>query len=208
MEISSKIKESFDNIKEAIEGQQWYQELNSKWEELDPQSKTYLKFAAFGSFTLFLIVIVVSYMWGVHSLKRELSEKQALLTTLQSANDELNQLKGTLPSEATGGGKETGPWPTYFESLATAAGVDKSAISVSPEKSGAGISSDMAKESLFDISLKHVNIKQVVRYSFSLENSQRPIKLRNLLIDTKSDPSGYMDATLSVSAFILMEPKQ
>ena len=52
-----------------------------------------------------------------------------------------------------------------------------------------------------------MNIKQVVRYAASLESGSRPIKLRNLLIDTKTDPSGYLDATLALSAFTLVEQK-
>ena len=60
---------------------------------------------------------------------------------------------------------------------------------------------DQAKEAMFDLKLKHVTIRQVVRYAFFLESGGKPVKLRNLTIDTKGDPSGYLDATLAVSGF-------
>ena len=36
----------------------------------------------------------------------------------------------------------------------------------------------MSKESLFDLSIKHVSVKQVVRLAYFLENGSRPVKLR------------------------------
>jgi hypothetical protein len=93
------------------------------------------------------------------------------------------------------------PWHAYFESLAPNAGLDKSSLSVNSEKVGA--SNDQSKETLFDLNLKHVSIKQIVRFALALESGQKPIKLRNLSIDTKDDPAGYMDATLAISVFTL-----
>jgi len=83
--------------------------------------------------------------------------------------------------------------------MAGNSGIDKSGITASPEK--AGESSEQTKETLVDLNLKHVSIKQVVNFAVALESGARPVKLRNLQIDTKADPTGYMDATLSVSGF-------
>ena len=68
-----------------------------------------------------------------------------------------------------------------------------------PEKPGNP--SELAKEALIDLTLKKINIKQAVRYAFNLEHGARPVKLRNLSIETKSDNPGYVDAVLAVSAF-------
>lgn len=205
MEISEKITGWTAALTEFLNEQPWFQQIKSKYEELDPQSRTYLKFAAFGSSILLVIIIILSFIWSVYSLKSELTEKRKLLSLIQVANDEMRQFQDIIPSAASGGkgtDKDSVPWSTYFELLTGNAGLDKSALTISSEK--AGNSNDQTKEILFDLNLKHVNIKQVVRYAFFLENGQRPVKLRNLSIDTKGDSSGYLDATLSVSAFTLV----
>jgi hypothetical protein len=200
MESSSKFREWMSSISDSLNEQVWFQELKTKWEELDPQSRVYLQFAAAGVAILLLLFFILSSIWRVYSLKSELSERRTLLHMLQSANDEVRKTRDTLPAGALQEAEGEGAWTPYFEGLAGASGLDRSLLSVSGEK--AGTSTDQTKETLFDLSLKHVNIKQVVRYAFALENGQRPVKLRNLSIDTKNDPSGYLDATLAVSAFV------
>ncbi len=204
MESNSKFRELLDQFTDKLNEQQWFQELKSKWEELDPQSRTYLQFAGVGAGILSVFFIILSSIWSVHSLKKELSEKRALLSYIQAANDELFRLKET-GSNVAGKDREGGSWTNHFESLGATAGIDRSTVSVSSEKPGP--SSEQTKEVLYEISLKHVNIKQIVRYAFALENGQRPVKLRNLSIETKNDPTGYLDASLSVSGFTLVEPK-
>ena len=122
---------------------------------------------------------------------------------IETSTDELRRLQEALPGNALkGDAQEASPWSAYFETLATTAGMAKSNLNISTEKPGA--SSDQAKESLFDIDLKHVNVKQVIGYAVSLENGPRPAKIRNLFINTKGDPTGYMDATFAVSGFALV----
>jgi hypothetical protein len=201
---SDKIKEWFNNAVEALNKYEWFQDLKSRWDELDPQSQNYVRFASFGIACLSVMMIVMSSIWSVHSLKTELSEKRDLLKVIQNANDEMRRLRESTPQVGLSG-KDAGPWGPYLETLAATIGLDKTSVTVSAEKAGA--STEQTKESLFDVNLKHVNIKQVIRYAFSVENGQRPVKLRNLLIDTKSDPTGYLDATLALSAFSQVEPK-
>ena len=205
-ELISKLKEALSSLSSQIEEQAWYQELKSKWEELDPQSRLYLKVATFGSSILVILLVLLSAIWSVHSLKSELYEKRKLLSLIDSANDELRRLKDSAPAASASKmlDRESGPWSSYFESIAAIAGVGSN-FSVSSEKPGA--SGDQSKEALFEISLKHVNIKQAIQYALSLENGQRPVKLRNLTIDTKNTQDGYLDVTLAVSGFTLVVPK-
>ena len=200
--ISEAVSEFFSNISDRITEQAWFQELKGKWDELDPQSRLYLQIA--GAIATVLVVLggAGSFVWSVHSLKRELTEKSELLSQLQSANDELRRLRETTSSlgASTAGGND--PWQPYFATVAGSSGVPKESVTVSDEKKGTG--SDQVKESLFEINLKHVNLRQVVRFAFSLDSGMRPVKTRNLLVDTQGDPAGYMDATFSVSAFTLL----
>ncbi|MGK5087690.1 hypothetical protein WDW86_09040 [Bdellovibrionota bacterium FG-2] len=201
MANSGRVRQWFSSISDRISEQEAFQQLKSKWEELDSQSKTYLKFLLGGIFAVTVIFVSLSFIWSVHSLKSEVVEKTELLSILQSANDELKRLKD-LTSQVSSETKSTGPWAPYFESLATGAGIEKTALSSSPEKAGAP--HDLSKESLFDLSIKHVTIKQTVRFAFGLESGGRPVKIRHMEIDTKADPAGYMDATLAISAFNLV----
>src|SRR5205085_772836 len=153
------------------------------------------------------VILILSSIWSVHRLKGDLNEKQAILRMVQSASDEIKRLREALPPGSAAGmgagmGGAPDAWPVYFETVAMTSGVDKSNLSVSSEKPGAAAnpSGSQSKELLYDLTLQHVSIKQVVRYAFSLENGSKPIKLRHLSIDTKGDPEGYMDATLSISA--------
>lgn len=209
MESSSQLKEKLKGLIDTIRDLEFFQQLKAKWEEVDPQSRTYLKFAGAGGTIILLFILILSSVWSVHALKTEYQAKQDLLHEIQSANEEVRRLRESMPNVAVqsnpGGDQQSGPWSGYLETVATTSGVDKASLSLSPEKPGA--TNEQSKEFLFDIALKHVNIKQVVRYAFNLENGARPVKLRHLVIDTKVDPSGFLDASLSISAFTVVTPK-
>jgi hypothetical protein len=201
MESESSFRQAINKVSDWLNEQEWFGQLKGKWEELDPQSRIYLKAGGLGGTLVVLMFVVLGAVWSVHSLKSELADKTELLGNIQIANEELRRLREETSGAAAGGGG-TGPWTAYFETVGTGAGMDKSTLSISAEKPGEV--TDQAKETLFDLSLKHVNIKQVVRLAFGLENGSRPVKLRNLSIDTRNDPEGYMDATLAISAFALI----
>jgi hypothetical protein len=192
-----------DSVTDFITGQEWFQKLKGKWEELDPQSKSYLKIAATATGTLLFLYLIFGSLWGIHKLKKELAEKSDLLLMIHNANDEMHRLheNGSIaPDQAP-----PGPWNAYFETIATSSGIDKSILTLSPEKTGP--TADIAKESIFDLSLKKTTIRQIVKFAYFLENGTRPVKLRGISVDTGADPTGYMDATLSVSAFTLIDDK-
>jgi hypothetical protein len=205
--MQDKLKEFFENLSQSISEQQWAQELKAKWEELDAQSKLYLKLSLMGLGVFAVIFSLLSAVWSVHSLKQELTDKRILLTEIQDSSTELRKLKDSMPllPPKAGGRGDSGSWTSYFESLASTSGMDKSNFVISPEKSGN--ISDQSKEALYDIDLKHVNVKQVINFAVSLENGQRTAKIRNLAVNTKADPMGYMDATLAVSGFTVIENK-
>lgn len=232
MEIEAQIKQALTQAREWLDEQPWFQQLKQKWEELDPQSQSYLRWGSVAGALGLMLYWTVGTWWGVHNLKNELDEKTNLIGLIQGANDEMRRLRESMPGASVGGmagEDEASPWGTYLETMASTAGIDKASLTVGTEKpfdadpkpvaakpSGKDAAKDTGKkteaesstvasnhESSIEVAIKHVNIKQVVRYAFQLENGARPIKLRNLAIDTKNDPSGYMDATLTVSAFSL-----
>jgi len=234
MANDSRAAQWFSQIGDKLNEQVWYQQIKAKWDELDAQQKFYTQIGAVAGTVLFFVIWITSSLWGVHSLRVELDEKNELAAKIENASDEIRSLRESLPG---GGGPAASgvnaasdaPWPPYIETTAVTAGIDKTNLNVAPERLASGGTADSAskpgskdtskskdsketddaknnapltsKESLIDISLHHVNIKQVVRFAFFLENGSRAVKVRNMTIDTKSDPTGYMDASLSVSAF-------
>lgn len=212
MENDSRIGRLLDRVTEFLNEQAWFQQLKEKWEELDPQSRTYLKFASLGLSVFGIIALGVSYVWSVHQLKREVAEKAEILHMVQSANDELTRLRESSSAITAAGSASSEPWPNYLSTLAEGAGITKESLVVSDEKkvtsaSSAGAGTEALKESIFEVSLKKVNIRQIVRLAVAIEGGSRPAKLRQLTIDTQQDPTGYMQASLSISAFSAAAPK-
>ncbi|MEK6580356.1 MAG: hypothetical protein AABZ55_14110 [Bdellovibrionota bacterium] len=204
MEIKAKLKEYYDRAMSWVADQPAFQQIKAKWDELDPQSRLYAQIAGLATGAFFSFFILASFYWKVSTLENEYKDKIELVNLLQQSSDELRRLR-----DSAGSGKLTagtgGSWAAHFEIVAASSGVDKSKMTVSNEKSGT--SSELAKEALMDISLKKINIKQAIRFVYNLENGNRPVKVRNFIIDTKSDPTGYLDANFAVSAFTLGEKK-
>lgn len=219
MEINSKLSQLISQIADKLSDQAWFQQIKAKWDELDAQSKTYLRLAVLGAVALFAIVLVFSAMWNVRSLRNEFSDKTELIALLQRAGDEMRQIRNSLPPGAGigGGGGQAMPWPAYLEAAGLNAGVEKASLTVKPQEGAASTpppskkgskdmaATELAKEELFEVQLKHVDIKQVVRYTLGLENGAKAVKVRNLMIDTGADLDGYLNATLAVSTFTVKE---
>ncbi|MBC7692461.1 MAG: hypothetical protein H7222_11920 [Methylotenera sp.] len=204
MENNSKLSQILSQISDKISEQAWLQQIKSKWDELDPRARLYTGLGlAVGSVVLTLAFLLTSFL-NVRAQKKELAEKQDLVQLIQTANDEMRVIRASGAGRFSGKSEgDSAPWNPYFESTADAAGIAKENVAVGAEKVAPAATGATAsfKESLIDVNLKKVNIKQVVRYAVGLENGSRPVKLRNLTIDTQPDLSGYLDATLAVSAF-------
>jgi hypothetical protein len=191
-----------DAVTDFLNDQPWFQQLKQKWEELDPQSRTYLQIAGFVTTVVILLFAVFSTIWSVHKLKVDSSEKSELLNMLQNANDEMRRLHENAPDASA---SDNGKWDVYFGTVAGNAGLDRSALNISAEKPGNN--SDISKEALYDISMKKTTIRQAIKFAYGLESGARPVKIRNIVIDTHADPEGYIDATLAVSAFSVIVDK-
>ncbi len=201
--MESTIGQWWSKTSEWLNEQSWFQQLKSQWDELDAQNRLYVQLVAAGAGALVVAYVIFGFISSVHRLRDEVNEKSELLTMLQSSNDELRRLKET--SANVSGAASTEPWPAYFDGMANASGLAKDGYTISDPKPGA--SSDVSKEVLFDIVVKHASIRQVVKFAQALETGPRPVKLRNLTIDTIPDGTGYLDTQLSVSAFSLANPK-
>jgi len=175
-----------------------FQLLRGKWDELDQQSRLYLKVASATMVVLLAGWVFIGSWWKVRSIKSEIAEKDTILRQVQSARNEMQALRNQIPPSRTGEA-DAQPWSIYFESIAGGIGLEKSSLEVSTES--AGQSRGLSKESFFEVSLKKINVKQLTRFAAQVENGRRPVKIRKMQIETKSDLSGYLDAKLSVAVY-------
>ena len=193
----------FSRMGEKLSEQQWWQELKAKWEELDDQSRLYLKIAGVAVVVGTVTIVSLRAVWSVYSLRDQLTDTMELLDFVEAANEESSEIRGNAP-RVPGGSKE-GSWNDYIGSIATRAGIPGDSLEVSrPSK---GKADDTSEESLMNVTARKINIKQVVRLAFQLENGGRPLKVRNLSINT-TDAEGHLDAILAVSGFELLEEKK
>ncbi|MBL7715334.1 MAG: type II secretion system protein M [Bdellovibrionales bacterium] len=191
-------------VGEKLNEQVWFQQLKAKWDELDPQSKQAIQYGGMGLMGLGAFYLVISTAWQVRELRNDLTEKTELLGLLQSSVDEMKRLKDI--TAAAGQDAGSGSWSEHVDSVARSAGMDKTNVTVAPEKpvvAAAGTTSDGSKESLIEVSFKKIDIRKLTRFAFNLENGNRPAKIRALTVNTGGTPDGYIDASVTFSGFTL-----
>ena len=60
---------------------------------------------------------------------------------------------------------------------------------------------DLYRESVIEVRLQSVNLKELTDYLFKIENSGSFLKIKRLRLKTRSDDPGYLDVTFRVSSF-------
>ena len=197
MATDSKLTQIFNQIHDQLNEQLWFQQLKSKWEELDATQRFYTQVGVIGGVALLICITGLTFVIKVRSIKSELTQKTALRMKIQNASDELQRLRSSARGLAPADGNT---WQATVRSLASQVGVDESTIDIGAEKPGS--TGGTAKETLVDVKIKKINVKQLVRYAVQLETGSQPIKLRNLTINSE-DPEGWLSASLALSVFEL-----
>lgn len=217
MEKESKLSQAFQSISDKVQDQVWFQQAKAKWDELDARSKRAVKYFLLIGGSVGGIALVGSSLYSVSAQKTEIDDKLALVQKIQGAQDELRRLKDIT---SRFNGTDATPWGQFLQDKAQVAGFDPSVISVTSEKivisaqTPAGKKDPKSKdsavaeavvpeESVIEASLKKINVRQLVKYVHEVENGGRTVKVRRLQVDTNPDESGYLDATIIVSAFRL-----
>jgi hypothetical protein len=208
--ITENVQQLLDTLEQSLNDTPAYQTLKAKYDELDQRSKESAKVGAVLVVALIGISLLFSASSRVNQLKADLEEKNDLVRLLQDSNDELRQLKDAAAAAGMFGSAEdqkqaATAWNSHFESLANNTGVPKESLSIGGEKPGA--SGEQTRESLIDITIKKINVRQLSRFANALESGSKPVKIRAMTIDSKPDGSAWLDVTLSLSAFS-MKPGQ
>jgi len=216
MESDSRMKQALRSFSDKIQDQVWFQQLKVKWDELDARTKMALKTLSLIGGGALGIGLVGMNLYAVAQKKSEIDERMALIQKIQSAQDELKRLR-EVTSRLNGG--DTQPWAEFLQSKAAPAGFDATSIEVTSEKivgvaaapapaakdaKGKNVEPAPAtgpEETVIEASVKHVNVRQLTKFVHEVENGGRTVKVRRLQVDTNPDESGFLDASVNLSAF-------
>ncbi len=223
MENESTFGRMFQGFSDKIQDQVWYQQGKAKWDERDARAKMAIKYASLIGGGALLIGLVGSSVYSVADQKHEIDEKLGLVQKIQSAQDELRRLR-EVTAQFNGAGDQ--PWGQFITAKAMPAGIDPSTLTIVSEiviaanaaattkdvrgkskdpKDAAPPSSAGPEETVVEAGIKKINVRQLAKFLHEIENGGATVKVRKLQIDTHPDESGYLDATVVVSAFRLKQ---
>ncbi|MGE4233800.1 MAG: hypothetical protein AB7F43_10760 [Bacteriovoracia bacterium] len=196
------LRQKLDLLLDKIRDSESYQQIKSKYDELDAEQKLYANLVGIAA-VLGLIVISVFYgMVKVSSLKAQINEREELIGYLQNAADNIKQMKAQSAGKKSAGVDPGASLENAIETIATNAGINPEKLEIGKESTGD--EDKTSKELLVDVKMAQTNLRQVTRFLFALtdQGKQKGIVIKNLGIDTKNDPSGYLDASFTVASYV------
>ncbi len=192
--------EKLDKLLEKIRDSEIYQQLKLKYDELDSQSKLYVNLGAVGGVVLAVFLSLVVSMAKLNGLKSEINEREELIGYLQRSSDQIKQLQAAQHNSHNQSDTSS-PFGTLVNNSLQTLNIDPAKADVGSEHPGT--QTKTATESLLDVKLTQVNLRQIQQLLFSLseQGALRSISIKDLTVDTKGDPSGWMDASFVVSTW-------
>jgi len=192
----SKLAKLWDEARDS----EAFQQVRAKYDELDNQTKLYVNLGALASVVLLVFLTILISMARLSSLKSEIEDKEELIGYLQGSSDTIRQLKAQQ-SSSRGMGDASSPLPQFVDTVLMTSGVDRGKVDVGTEKPGTD--DKEVHETLLEVKMNQVNLRQIVRLMFNLteQGKTRALNIKDLVIDTKSDPSGYMDASFTIAGY-------
>jgi type II secretory pathway component PulM len=196
--FSQKRRELSDKIQDQV----WFQQIRSKWDELDPKSRMILRTGGL----VLSVILLVGYTGVLYSevqkKKQLIEERQELVTKLQKSQEELRQLRDSNPLTQAGDSDET--WTSYIQSKLGSIGIASEAVTIDSEKMievKDKNATDRPRETVVEGSLKKVNIRQLVKLIHQMENGGRPAKVKRLRVETEPDESGYLNLSFTMLGY-------
>ncbi|MBI3541792.1 MAG: hypothetical protein HY075_00755 [Deltaproteobacteria bacterium] len=189
-----------DNLWEKLRESEAYQQVRVKYDELDSQAKLYVNLGAVAAVVLAVFLSLVIAMARLNGLKSEINDREETIGYLQRSADTIKQLKAKQNSSSARADVSS-PLATFVGNVLSGTRLDPSKAEIGAEHQGTQDKESV--EVLVDVKLTQVNLRQIQQFLFSLvdQGSARNLNIKELNIDTKGDPSGWMDATLVVSNF-------
>ena len=190
------MKEKWNLFLEKIKEQEFFQQLQSSYQQLSLEQQNYVKWGSTGA----AFLIVFFYSWGVYSdsnsSKSEYFEKQELLQTVNKAGDEIRRLKGQNIGLSQTSQQN---WKSVMQNLVSGQGLTADKVEVAKETPGTAQS--IIQETLLDVNLKEVPLKPLTQVLYQIEHGTPPMKLKSISIEN-SATEGLLNAKLMISGFM------
>ncbi len=196
-----KIKDKLQNLLDKFQETQLYQNLKNRYDELDYQQKLYLNLIGLGGGVIFFFVFFFSFLGGLASLKSEIDDKQLMTQYLQDSANQIRTLKATKLSAR---GPDLGlPLNQFIETLAQSAGLNTKTLDISKELEKPYEKDKNITEAEVDVKMQKTNLRAVTRLLFKITEQAKlkNLNVKNLQIDTKADPEGFLDATMTIVSY-------
>lgn len=210
-----------NSISDKLQDQVWFQQMKVKWDELDVRAKMAVKYTSLIGSAVLIVGLVGTSLYSVADQKREIEEKLGLIQKISAAQDELRRLRDVTARFNSGGDQ---PWGQFLQEKALPAGIASESVQIvsegvvtasappapksakgAKEKETAPAANAGPEETVIEASVKKINVRQLTKFVHEIENGGRTVKIRRLHVDTHPDESGYLDATIVVSAFRLKQ---
>jgi len=185
-----------EKFSEKIKEQEWFQQIQSSYQQLSPEQQNYVKWGGIGGGIIVFLYLTITLLSSANALKSEYFEKQALLQLINQAGDEIRRLKGQNAGISQPGAKD---WKTVVQGWATAQGLQPDSIELvkeTPQPAKGAV-----RESLLEVQVKGISLHPLVQMLYQIEHGTPPAKLKGLQIDVASD-DGLLNAKLSLSGFL------
>ena len=195
--MSDNMKTRFQQYVQQMKEQEWYQQLQSTYQQLSPEQQVYLKWGSFSAVVLIGTYFTWSIVQSSNSIKGDYFEKQELVQQLNQGSDEIRRLKGQ--SMGFSQGAAAASWKTNLQTLANAQGLQPESVEVTKETPG--ISQNVIQETLLEVQVKGVAIRPLVQMLFQMEHAQPPMKLKGINIEAGAT-EGLLNAKLNLSGYL------
>lgn len=194
--IAARMSKAWETIRES----EAFQQLKSKYDELDGQTKLYVNLGAAAVVVLFILLTILVSMAKLGGFKSEINEREEMIGYLTHSADLIRQMKTQQQAER-GSADVSSPLPQFVETLLPNAGIERGKIELGSER--AGWEDKETQEALLDIKLTQVNLRQLTRFMFTLgeQGTARQLVVKELNVDTRGELTGWLDATMTIAGY-------
>ncbi len=190
------MKQKFQQFLDQMKEQEWYQQIQSSYQQLSPEQQSYVKWGSILATVAVFFSFTLKIMKESNTIKGEYFQKQELVQMLNQGSDEVRRLKGQSSGFGQSGQSN---WKNILQNLASSQGLQPDAIEILKEAPGAA--KNVIQETLLEVQVKGVTVRPLVQILFQLEHSQPPMKLKGISIESGAS-DGQLNAKLNLSAYM------
>ncbi len=189
------------SVLEKIKEQEWYQQIQSGYQQLGPEQQNQLRIGGLVGAFLALFLVIYSVGGPANRVRDEYLEKQELYQIVSSANDELRRLRG---QNSVGSQAMAKDWNSILSALASAQGIAPENLEIVKQEPGK--SDAVIEESLLEVRIRQAALPALVRLLSQMDRGTPPMKLKGLAIEP-SGTDGSLSVKLNLSGYLAKSAK-